>query len=150
MLVNSLKINAIKVQEVIDAFLVDKPYISIFYFTETKVDCINFIPVGLKIFTKQRIPRRGTAKGGGLAIGYIEDSKIIMEEIETNSEDIMVLDGTIHNEKIRIILAYFNCSKELEGSIYQENREMQREIDGFMQIEEYKHLILGSKLEWTF
>ena len=52
LLVNSLKINAIKVQEVTDAFLVNKPYISIFCFTETKVDCIDFIPVGLKLFTK--------------------------------------------------------------------------------------------------
>ena len=37
LLVNSLKINAIKVQEVTDAFLEDKPYISIFRFTKLRL-----------------------------------------------------------------------------------------------------------------
>ena len=113
-----------------DAFLVDKPYISIFCFTETKVDCIDFIPMGLTLYTKQRIPRKNVLKGGGLAIGFIEDNKIMMEEIETRSKDIMVIDRTIYNEKIRIILAYFNCSKEVDGRRYQENREIQNEIEG--------------------
>ena len=80
LLVNSLKINAIKVQEVTDAFLEDKPYISIFCFTETKVDCVNFIPIGLKTFNKQRVPKKGTLKGGDLTLGYIEDNRIIMED----------------------------------------------------------------------
>ena len=124
---NSLKINTIKVQEVTDAFLEDKPYISIFCFTETKVDCVNFIPIGLKTFNKQRVPKRGTLKGGGLTLGFIEDDRIIMEEIETESENILVIDGTIYNEKIRIILVYFNCSKEIAGKRYQENRDMQSE-----------------------
>ena len=38
-----------------------------------------------------------------------------MEEIETESENILVIDGTIYNEKVRIILVYFNCSKEVAG-----------------------------------
>ena len=51
-LVNSLKIDAGKVQEVTDAFLIDTKYISIFCFMEIKVDYINFIPIGIKLFTK--------------------------------------------------------------------------------------------------
>ena len=38
MLVNSLKINAGKIQEIVDCFLIEKEYISIFCLTETKVD----------------------------------------------------------------------------------------------------------------
>ena len=52
MLVNSLKIDARKVQEVPDVFLIDKKYISIFCFTEIKVDCIYFILIGVKLYTK--------------------------------------------------------------------------------------------------
>ena len=128
--------------------MVDKPYISIFCFTETKVDCIDFIPTGLKLFTKQRIPGKKVLKGRGVAIGFIEDNKIMMEEIETRSKDIMVIDGTIYNEKITIILAYFNSSKEVDGRRYQENREIQNEIEGPMQVEEDKNLIcLGDMTE---
>ena len=113
LLVNSLKINAGKVQEVIDEFLLGKTYISIFCFTETKVDCVNFVPRGLTTFDKQRTPKRGKPKGGGLMIGFIEDKKFRMEEVETRSEDIIIIEGTIYNEKLKIVLAYFNCNKEL-------------------------------------
>lgn len=130
------KINATKVQEVTDAFLEDKPNISIFCFTETKVDCVNFIPRGLGTFNKQWVPKIGTLKGGGLTIGYIEDDRIRMDELETKSEDIKVIEGTVYNEKMRMILAYFNCSKELAGKRYQENRNMQEEIEEVMQVEE--------------
>ena len=107
---------------------------------EYKVDCIDFKPIGLKLFTKQRIP--GDAiKGGGLAIGFIENEKIMMEEVNTNSRDIMILDGTIFNEKVRIILVYFNCSKELEGRNCRANSEIQREVEQYIQVENDKHLI---------
>ena len=41
LLVNSLKINAGKIQEITDSFLTEKEYISIFCLTETKVNCTN-------------------------------------------------------------------------------------------------------------
>ena len=50
-----------------------------------------------------------------------------MEEIDTKSRDIMIIYRTIFYEKIRIILAYFNYSKEVEGSKYEANRELQSE-----------------------
>ena len=45
LLLNTLKITALKVQEVTDNYLRDKPYISLFCFTEVKVDCVDFIPL---------------------------------------------------------------------------------------------------------
>ena len=41
LLVNSLKINAGKIQEITDSFLVEKEYIRIFCLMETKVNCTN-------------------------------------------------------------------------------------------------------------
>ena len=52
LLLNTLTITDLKVQAVTDKFLVNKPYISIFCFTEIKVDCIDFTPIGIKIITK--------------------------------------------------------------------------------------------------
>ena len=110
LLLNTLKITAIKVQEVTDKYLINKPYISIFCFTEIKVDSIDFIPIGLKLFTKHR--GRKEKKGGGLAIGHLIDSKIKLEEIQVKNSNILILEGTIYSEKVRIILTYMDCSKE--------------------------------------
>ena len=41
----------------------------------------------------------------------------------------MILEGTIHNEKIRIILTYMDCSKEKRGERYDANRAIQKEIE---------------------
>ena len=73
LLLNTLIITDLKVQEVSDKFLANKPYISIFCFTEIKVDCIDFTPIGIKIISKHR--KKGEKKGGGLAIGHIDDEK---------------------------------------------------------------------------
>ena len=51
------------------------------------------------------------------------------------------MDGIILNEKIRIILAYFNCCKETQGRKYAVNREIQKEIEQYLQVEDDKHLI---------
>ena len=53
-LINSLTINVRKVQEITDTFLVNKEYISIFCFTETKIHSINFIPIGIELYTNYR------------------------------------------------------------------------------------------------
>merc|ERR1712082_69024 len=73
LLVNTLTITATKVQTVVEEFMQEETYTSIFCFTETKVDNPNFKPIGLKIFTKQR--RNREKKGGGLKIGYKDDKK---------------------------------------------------------------------------
>ena len=103
MLINSLVINAGKIQEITDTFLMDRTYISIFCFTETKVDCIDFRTKCIKIYTKPRTKRE--KKGGGLAIGHLIDNRIKLEEIqvENNNIIIIIIEGTIYNDKIRIL-----------------------------------------------
>ena len=93
-------ITDLKVQTVTSRFIANKPYTSIFCFTETKVDCIDFTPIGLKIITKHRKKRE--KKGGGLAIGYVDDKKTKLEEVKVDHSDILIVEGTIHRRKIRI------------------------------------------------
>ena len=66
LLLNTLIINAVKVQTVIENFIKGKEYTSIFCFTEIKVESLNFNPVGIKIFSKHR--NRREKKGGGTLI----------------------------------------------------------------------------------
>ena len=47
LLINSCKIDAIKVQTIIDEFLIDNKHITIFCLTETKVNGHDFKPVGI-------------------------------------------------------------------------------------------------------
>ena len=122
LLLKTLTITDLKVQTVTDKFLVNKPYTSIFCFTETKVDCIDFTPIGLKIITKHR--KKGEKKGGGLAIGYVDDRKTKLEEMKVDQSDILVVEGTIHRRKIRIILTYMGCSKDKKGKDYDANRNI--------------------------
>ena len=109
LLINSLKINIGKLQEITDGFLINKSYTSIFCLTETKVNCANHQELGLTIYDKQRAGRPNQDKGGGLMIGHLTDEKIKLEKINTKSDDILVVEGEIHKEKIRIILIYFTA-----------------------------------------
>ena len=77
LLLNTLIINAVKVQTVIENFIKGKDYTSIFCFTETKVDSLDFNPVGVKIFSKHRSNKE--KQGGGLLIGYKKDHRIKLE-----------------------------------------------------------------------
>ena len=104
LLLNTLTITATKVQTVINEFMQDDFCTNIFCFTETKVESLNFRPIGLKILSKQR--RKGEKKGGGLMIGYKEDKKIMMEEIKVESTDILAIEGLVRGCKTRIILVY--------------------------------------------
>ena len=103
-LINSLVINAGKVQEITDTFIMDKTYISIFCFTETKVDCIDFRTKRIKLYTKHRTNIE--KKGGGLAIGHLIDNRIKLEEIQVENNNILIIEETIYKEKIRILLTY--------------------------------------------
>merc|ERR1712082_305688 len=111
LLINSCGITAIKVQDIINEFMTDKEYTTLFCLTETKVRGHDFKPEGVKIFSKHR-NGKGEKKGGGLALGYAEAANIKLEEIEIKSNDILALEGTINGAKCRIILCYFNCSKK--------------------------------------
>ena len=144
LLINSLKINIGKLQEITDGFLINKSYTSIFCLTETKVNCANHQELGLTIYDKQRAGRLNQDKGGGLIIGHLTDEKVKLEKINTKSDDILVVEGEIHKEKIRIILIYFNCGKLTVGRRFNENRKIQEEVEQFMQVKEgIKLVVLG-------
>ena len=72
LLVNSCKIDAIKVQTIINEFITGKDYTTIFCMTETKVEGHDFQPEGVKIFSKHR--GRREKKGGGLGLGVCHES----------------------------------------------------------------------------
>ena len=54
LLLNTRKIDASKVQTVIDKFLKGGVHKTIFCFTETKVDSLDFTPVGIKLYVKKQ------------------------------------------------------------------------------------------------
>ena len=115
LLINSWKIDAPKVQTIVEDFIRDKNYTTIFCLTETKVEGHDFQPEGIKIFSKQR--KRKTEKfGGGLALGYAEETNVELQEIKIKSSDILAVEGKIHNKKFRIILCYFSSKKLLKGT----------------------------------
>ena len=105
LLLNSLIINTTKVQTVVENFIRNKEYNSIFCLTETKVDSLDFEPQGIKMFSKHR--NKKEKKGGGLSIGFKKDTRIRLEEIKIKNNYVLALEGTIRNTKIRIILSYF-------------------------------------------
>ena len=133
LLINSLIINVIKVQTVVENFVRDKDYNSIFCMTETKVDSHNFEPRGIKIFSKHRFKR--DKKGGGLAIGFKKDHRIRLEEIKVKNQDILALEGTIMNTKIRIVLSYFDSTKLKAGKDFDRNRKIQKEIEKLIEVD---------------
>ena len=142
LLINSLKINIGKLQEITDGFLINKSYTSIFCLTETKANCANCQELGLTLFDKHRAGRPSQDKGGGLIIGHLTDEKVKLEKKETKSDDILVVEGEIHKEKVRIVLVYFNCGKLTMGRRFNENRKIQEEVEQLMQVKEGTKLIV--------
>merc|ERR1712237_219190 len=71
LLINSCKIDAIKVQTIVEGFIRGKKHTSIFCMTETKVDSHDFQPDGISIFSAHR-SRKEKKGGGGVAIGFDE------------------------------------------------------------------------------
>ena len=55
---------------------------------------------------------------------------------------ILIVEGTIYNEKIKIILTYFNCCKLRAGRRYLENREMQKEVEEHMVVEDDVNVVV--------
>merc|ERR1712121_377638 len=102
-------------------------FTSIFCFTKTKVDNLDFKPVGVKLFSKQR--KKGEKKGGGLMIGYKEDKYIVMKEINTKSNDILAIEGKIRGCKVRIVLMYLDNTKLKRGKDYLRNRQIQKQAE---------------------
>merc|ERR1712179_715468 len=107
---------------------------------ETKVESLDFDPKGVKLFTKHR--DKEEKRGGGLIIGYKEDKEVKLEEIKTDDNDILALEGVVRGDKTRIILSYFDSSKRKTGDEYDKNRIMQRKIEELMNVEPGVALII--------
>ena len=88
---------------------------------------------GIKIFSKHR--KKKEKKGGGLMIGFRDDKKTKLEEIKVDSNDILALEGTVRGSKIRIILSYFDSTKNKSGRDYDRNRKIQKTIEKLMELE---------------
>merc|ERR1711874_641607 len=139
LLINSCRIDATKVQTIVTNFVEDKEYTTIFCMTETKVDSHNFQPQGITIFSAHR--RKKEKKGGGLTIGYATKADIHLKEIETKSNDILALEGTVLKSKFRIILCYFDSSKSLNDQDYKNNRALQKEVENLMEVDQETDLV---------
>ena len=63
LLINSCQINAMKVQTIINEFMTERNYSTIFCMTETKVKGHDFQPIGIKLFSKHR-GNRDKKRGG--------------------------------------------------------------------------------------
>merc|ERR1712121_507951 len=133
LLINSGQINAVKVQTIINEFMIDKKHSTIFCMTETKVRGHNFQPIDIKLFVTHR--ETNDKKGGGLALGYEEKANIKMEEIKTGSTDILGIEGKIYNKKCRIILCYFDCTKQLSGEDYERNISLQIKVESLLEVD---------------
>ena len=56
-------------------------------------------------------------------IGFKDDKKTMMEEIKTESNDILALEGTVRGSKMRIILVYMDSDKKKSGKNYKRNKK---------------------------
>ena len=45
-------------------------------------------------------------------LGYKKDKNIKLEEIKTEHKDILAVEGTVRDRKIRIILVYFDSTNK--------------------------------------
>jgi len=55
--------------------------------------------------------------------------------VKVDNSDILIVEGTVHRKKVRIILKYTGCSKEKKGTEYEANRNIQRKIEKFMEVD---------------
>merc|ERR1711874_677689 len=122
LLINSCKINAIKVQDIVEHFIKGKDYTVLFCMTETKVDSLDFSTQGITLFSAHR--KRKEKKGGGLTIGHANKAEITLKEIKTKSNDILAVEGTVLKKKFRMILCYFDSSKSTNDIFFRNNREI--------------------------
>ena len=64
-----------------------------------------------------------------------------MDEIKINNSDVLVLEGTIRNAKVRIILVYFDSTKLKSGKDFNRNRKLQKELEKLMVVDPDLNLI---------
>ena len=57
-----------------------------------------------------------------------------MEEIKTNSSDILAIEGKIRWCKVRIILIYMDSTKKKSGTDYNRNRLIQNQVENRFEV----------------
>ena len=55
-------------------------------------------------------------------LGYKKDRNIKLEEIETEHKDVLAVEGTIRNRKIRLILVYFDSTKKIRKRFWEKQK----------------------------
>ena len=55
--------------------------------------------------------------------------------METGSKDILAVEGKVNNRKTRIVLCYFDCTKQLSGDDYERNRTIQSKVESLMGVD---------------
>ena len=55
--------------------------------------------------------------------------------MKVKNKDILAIEGTILNTKIRIILCYFDSTKLKSGTDFNRNRRMQKNIENLIEVE---------------
>ena len=68
-------------------------------------------------------------------MGYDKEAEIKLEEVETGSNDILAVEGKINNTRCRIVLCYFDCTKQLKGKDYERNRNIQKKVENLMGVD---------------
>ena len=68
-------------------------------------------------------------------IGFKDDKKTIMEEIKTESNDILAIEGTVRGSKMRIILVYMDSDKKKSGKNYTRNKKIQKQVEKLIEVE---------------
>jgi len=68
-------------------------------------------------------------------IGYLDDKKTKLEEIKVDHSDVLALEGTVRGSKIRIILAYFDSTKNKSGKDFERNRKIQKLMEKLMDVD---------------
>ena len=68
-------------------------------------------------------------------MGYDKKADIKLEEVETGSNDILAVEGKINNTRARIVLCYFDCTKQLNGKDYERNRTIQNKVENLMGVD---------------
>merc|ERR1712121_294293 len=70
--------------------------------------------------------------GGGLAIGFDVKADVRLEEIDSGSNDVLAVEGKVNNARCRIVLCYFDCTKQVKEDDYDRNRKIQKKVEHLM------------------
>ena len=123
-------------------FLVDDRVYNLLFLTETQQK-VEKIDEGEGVFAINRMRKDGDKKGGGLMIVGKEDRRVELEEVKGCSHrDVLTVEGRVFGLDVRIILVYFDSSKEREGKDFDRNRDIQAQVERMIKGNKRKGLIV--------